>query len=264
MTGIVSFIFKTNIMKKTLFILSLFFYTFSSAQQVPDGYLIQYNAKFNNQFGRGSDFRNYHGFLIIKGNQSLFTMKDIGNSIPLDNKFNIDLSPDSLFTVYKDAESSYLVFEFSDINQRMLYYADTLYPMEWKISQDKKIIDGIDCFKASTLFKGREYIAWYAPSFPSDNGPWKLGGLPGLILEAYDIDDDWHLVCTSIKPNSVGDFRFYERRISKGLEGYDSFNGYMQKMFARIKSTLASSQSGDCLTCETKSVIKLHTWEKIY
>jgi GLPGLI family protein len=251
-------------MKKSIGILFIFISTFSFAQTDSAGYLIQYSGKFNNQFGRGSDIRNYHGSLIIKGDKSLFTMKDIGNSIPLDNKFNVDLSPDSLFTVYKDAESSSLVFEFSDINQRMIYYADTLYPMDWKISQDKKSIDGIDCFKATTIFKGREYIAWYAPSLPIENGPWKLGGLPGLILEAYDIDDDLHFVCTSIQPNSNSDFSYYERRISKGLEGYHSFNEYMQKMFSRIKSTLASSQSGDCLTCETKSVVKLHTWEKIY
>lgn len=251
-------------MKKVLFILFIFFNTYSFAQYDTTGYLIQYRGKFNNQFGRANDVRDYLGTLNVQGNQSLFTMKEIGTSIQLDNKFNIDISPDSLFTVYKDAESSSLVFEFSDINKRMLYYADTLYPMEWKISQDKKIIDGIDCFKATTFFKGREYIAWYAPSIPSDNGPWKLGGLPGLILEAHDIDNDWHLICTSIIPYLNYDFRFYERLISKGLEGYHTFNEYMQKMFKKIKATLASSQSGDCLTCETKSVIKLHTWEKIF
>jgi len=264
MAGIVSFINKTNSMKKTYFILFIFFSTYSFAQNDKNGYLIEYRGKFNNQFDRANDIRDYHGTLNVQGNQSIFTMKEIGNSIALDNKFNMDISPDSLFTVYKDAESSSLVFEFSDINQRMLYYADTLYPMEWMISQDKKIIEGIDCVKATTLFKGREYIAWYAPSFPFDNGPWKLGGLPGLILEAYDINDDWHLICTSIKPHANYDFKFYERLISKGLEGYHSFDEYMQKMFNKIQITMASSQSGDCLTCQTKSVIKLHTWEKIF
>lgn len=251
-------------MKNIFTTLFIFISTFCFSQTNTDGFLVFYNGKFNNQFGRGNDFREYQGKLIIQGNQSLFTMKATGNIVPLDDKFNIDVSPDSLFTVYKDAESSSLIFDFSDVNQQILYFADTLHPMQWALTQEKKMIDQITCLKAHTQFKGRDYIAWYAPSIPIDNGPWKLGGLSGLILEAYDSEDDWHLICTSLKPASNVTFLFYEKIIQKGLEGYEAYTDYMQKIFRRIKSTLATAQTGDCLTCETKSVVKLHTWEKIY
>ncbi|WP_448529991.1 GLPGLI family protein [Raineya sp.] len=57
----------------------------------------------------------------------------------------------------------------------------------WQITQEKKKIEGYECFKAiSKPFRGRTYIAWFCPEIPIPDGPWKLCGLPGLILEAQD------------------------------------------------------------------------------
>ena len=58
--------------------------------------------------------------------------------------------------------------------------------INWKISTDTASFSGILCTKATVNFKGRNWIAWYAPALPFQSGPWKLNGLPGLIIEAYD------------------------------------------------------------------------------
>lgn len=58
--------------------------------------------------------------------------------------------------------------------------------INWKISKDTTSFSGVKCQKATTYFKGRNWVAWYAPSLPFLSGPWKLNGLPGLIIEAYD------------------------------------------------------------------------------
>ena len=47
---------------------------------------------------------------------------------------------------------------------------------------------GYTCQKATCHFRGRNYVAWFAPDIPVRQGPWKLGGLPGLILKAHDTD----------------------------------------------------------------------------
>ncbi|MFA6277556.1 MAG: GLPGLI family protein [Pedobacter sp.] len=58
--------------------------------------------------------------------------------------------------------------------------------INWKITKDTLSFNGVHCKKAITTFKGRNWIAWYAPELPFQSGPWKLNGLPGLIIQAND------------------------------------------------------------------------------
>ncbi|MDI9312512.1 MAG: GLPGLI family protein [Limnohabitans sp.] len=61
-----------------------------------------------------------------------------------------------------------------------------LNKLNWQIESDNKTIGTYKCQKAITTFSGRKYTAWFSIDLPYQNGPWKLWGLPGLILEAYD------------------------------------------------------------------------------
>jgi len=62
--------------------------------------------------------------------------------------------------------------------------------IDWKISADTASFSGLHCQKATGHFKGRDYTAWFCPDLPFHAGPWKLNGLPGLIVEAYDTDKE--------------------------------------------------------------------------
>ena len=63
------------------------------------------------------------------------------------------------------------------------------YPLQnWIISFELQELLGYTCQKATCHFRGRNYVAWFAPDIPVRQGPWKLGGLPGIILKAHDTD----------------------------------------------------------------------------
>lgn len=58
--------------------------------------------------------------------------------------------------------------------------------ISWRISNNTAILGDLRCQKATCHFKGRDYTAWFCPDLPVRVGPWKLNGLPGVIVEAYD------------------------------------------------------------------------------
>ena len=72
------------------------------------------------------------------------------------------------------------------LDGKQIYVSEMLPKFSWKITKQKKKIGSFDCVLANTTFRGRKYYAWYAPEIAVYSGPWKLNGLPGMILEAYD------------------------------------------------------------------------------
>lgn len=71
--------------------------------------------------------------------------------------------------------------------------------MEWLITDENKIINNFSCNKAIANFRGRQWVAWFTTEIPLSFGPWKLHGLPGLIIEAYDATNRYTWRAVKIK-----------------------------------------------------------------
>jgi len=62
--------------------------------------------------------------------------------------------------------------------------------IDWKISGDTATFGGLHCQRAGAHFKGRDYTVWFCPDLPVHTGPWKLNGLPGVIVDAHDAKNE--------------------------------------------------------------------------
>lgn len=61
-------------------------------------------------------------------------------------------------------------------------YEEPVAELGWEIGDSTKTILGYECVMASVNYHGRRWTAWFSPEIPVIAGPWKLTGLPGLIL----------------------------------------------------------------------------------
>lgn len=78
-------------------------------------------------------------------------------------------------------------------------YADDLNLQDWNIEDSTKVIMGHECQKATCDFRGRKWTAWFATDVPVSDGPWKLCGLPGLVMEAYDKGYQQHFLINGLQ-----------------------------------------------------------------
>jgi GLPGLI family protein len=78
-------------------------------------------------------------------------------------------------------------------------YEEQLSVFDWKISNETQKILSYNCQKATTTFRGRDYVAWFTLDIPVNNGPWKFGGLPGLILKIFDTRNHFVYECDGLE-----------------------------------------------------------------
>ena len=76
--------------------------------------------------------------------------------------------------------------ERTNIGIDMYEYSDSTADFDWKVLEDTMTVCGYACRKAVAPFRGRTWTVWYTDLIPIDAGPWKLHGLPGMILKATD------------------------------------------------------------------------------
>lgn len=100
------------------------------------------------------------------------------------------------------------------IGMDYLLYTEPLPAIDWELEEGERTILGYACHRARCAFRGRNYEAWYAPEIAVSAGPWKFGGLPGLILAIKDDAGGLDLEATGVEQR-VEPIRMTDRNYMK-------------------------------------------------
>lgn len=78
-------------------------------------------------------------------------------------------------------------------------YREATPEIDWTLTSGDSIVAGVSCKKALTHFRGRDYIAWYAPEYQIPDGPYRFTGLPGLIFCLYDTQEHYSFTLAALR-----------------------------------------------------------------
>ncbi len=106
-----------------------------------------------------------------------------------------DFNVETLLVIRDSIESRVIIEKAENIlyerhidrqTKKIIYTTEPIPILAWQLLPETKKIGMYVCQKASAVFRGRHYFAWYTSEIPVSAGPWKFTGLPGLILEVAD------------------------------------------------------------------------------
>ena len=157
-------------------------------------------------------FNNSHSIFTIKKDQ--LNKKKVEVTTEEDKSkvnlyFNFDINTPISLGMLTDINNNYTIdhnffpIDFAAIKFDTLFVKDKVRIISWELLNETKKIISFNCQKARGNFRGRTYTVWFTNDIPVCLGPWKLNGLPGLILEATD---------------SLNQFQFFAEKIELQME----------------------------------------------
>lgn len=144
----------------------------------------------------------------------------------------------------KDETTAYDVYGLDEWG----YYTEPHSEIEWQLGDSTKNVLGYECTMAETNYHGRHWTVWFTTEIPIPDGPWKLCGLPGLILEASESDGLYSFVATGLERTDKEMYPIWlpkkykkmeRKKLLKTYREYRNNSGLMTKMI------LNNSPSGE-------------------
>lgn len=98
---------------------------------------------------------------------------------------------------------------------QVVEFNESIPEIAWQITDGRDSIGDYSCIYAEGRLGGRIWKVWFSPELPLPYGPWKLSGLPGLILKAED---------------ESGAYKFEIQRISTSTAAIELYDWHPVKM----------------------------------
>lgn len=191
---------------------------------------------------------DYNAYLVFNKEQSFYvTAKD---SLEKAEKINEQktYTNDEGGTIYNgikvSKEGDQVVFNIKKntiwtkfFYRKHIFIKEVATKINWKIEKETKKIGKFNCKKATALFKGRNYTAWFTTEIPLQFGPWKLNGLPGLILEAYDTNKNvyWYFKSVEYPSKTKEDIKYMTIPTKEKFKTYSEFKDFQKEEHDKLK-----------------------------
>lgn len=180
-------------MKKTLLLILLFVTIYSHSQSIKVTYSVRVDKNILDKSSAKS--KDFMKMIMEEANSqkfNLFITKKTSAFVYQNDQ--LSKNDDKMIAIAKSAFSSpnsvFMDFDSGRIIEKTddaILIEDKVVPLNWKITNETKKINGYLCYKAILAFHpindAHNVVAWFCPSLPYNNGPKYYYGLPGLLLE---------------------------------------------------------------------------------
>ncbi|KMQ69715.1 hypothetical protein ACM39_01265 [Chryseobacterium sp. FH2] len=232
-------------MKKNFSIFLLILYVFTNAQA--RRFFYEFSYKPNKDSSRvekeltildvTKEKSIYRDYLSISQDSMIESnvekMKTTGVKIDLTKLFK---NPKFMYKVQKNYPSYEVKYTDLILSDYITY--PEMSKIKWKISTEKSVssFEKYKIQKATATAWGRNWVAWFTPDIPIQDGPYKFYGLPGLIVKIEDEGKNFSWELAGIKNiENYNELSLNERLKNKQalVVNKDKFT----KMFADFKSS---------------------------
>lgn len=180
-------------------------------------------------------------FLVINDNE-LNSRLEAGAEV-----FNAPRKPETA-RVYKErAAQKITTFDYGPseigVGPTYLVLEEIVPPIDWTISTDTATVLGYLCTKATATLRGRTYDAWFTTEIPTNDGPWKLYGLPGLILKAETTDGIFRFRAIGLQNVTNVAIAFPDDRKKVPAKDFKQINDFRKNKNRQIEVILLQGKS---------------------
>lgn len=258
-------------MKNIILLLLLLCYHITNAQNYKITYIEQYNFAIP---------VNFTSTLVISEEGSLF-IKDVNTrkqgyfTNPIDNQDilknregiteQVVLTGTNEYTFYDINTKSYSFLIGGKLN---LYneFIDTP-DVNWFLTKETKPIGDFIAHKAVTNFRGREWEVWFTYDIPMSYGPWKLRGLPGLILEAKEKTEKIYFSAIKVQKSTDSAISLYNSIPKTGVKKtYKEFviasEKRLKESFESRRASLPRGEHGEIFIAPRNGIELIYEWEE--
>lgn len=183
----------------------------------------------------------------------------ISNNIPFPKHLKLNTS--SIVSHKKGTNT----FDEYDLIETTVLKLSKIETQTWKLTGEQKKIKDLVLQQATTNWGGRKWTAWFSADFPFQEGPYKFHGLPGLIVEIYDDQNNYKFELVkseNILKNTENQFIAMSKQMSIPVT-WEKYNDIKLKYYSSPVNYLKNGNSGDQFYLNDGTVVKPNNYREI-